>query len=533
MRLSRVFSTAFLSCVASAAWPGIAIAQPPPEPPPPVGAAPEAPAPTPAPPPLDASPAKPEPKPDTTKIAGVEFTSLKVLLQKGIITQAEYDAAVRDLGETSGMKAGDGNTFVLGKWATTLYGFVEGDVIYDTTQSLNEIAGNSLIQKDTTFAGSHDRMQFTVRNTRLGLRVKAPEVNGIRGAGQLEMDFFGTQLPFTGAAPLGTEAATYNNPVMRIRHANLKVETPIVDFLIGQYWVLYGWQAQYLPATVEIQGIPGEIFSRQMQVRVSKTVKSKDVTFEAAIAALRPPARESAMPAGQGGIRFAVNNWTAPQTLNFAGTSIQPLSIAVTGDARRVRVPELSAEPKQTNSRYGTSLAVDTFIPVIPGAKETKGNSLALNGEFSTGYGTGDLYTGLTGGVANPALPNPAAANPAPAYDPKIDPGIAMYNRNGDLRMVQWTAFVAGLQYYLPGSGNLFVSANYSRVQSANSGDFGPAATVAGKTRQAEDFFDVNLFWDITPAVRLAGEYANFHDSYNDNSHATNERVQVSGAFLF
>src|SRR5205807_966517 len=120
--------------------------------------------------------------------------------------------------------------------------------------------------------------------SRVGLRVKAPEVNDIRASGQLEMDFFGTQLGFTGAGPAGSEASNFNNALLRIRHANLKVETPILDFMIGQYWVLYGWQAQYLPATVEIQGIPGEIFSRQMQIRVSKTVKTHDITFEAAIA---------------------------------------------------------------------------------------------------------------------------------------------------------------------------------------------------------------------------------------------------------
>jgi hypothetical protein len=73
------------------------------------------------------------------------------------------------------------------------------------------------------------------------------------------------------------------------------------------------------------------------------------------------------------------------------------------------------------------------------------------------------------------------------------------------------------------------MSANYSRNQSNNAKDLGAAA----KTRQYEDWFDVNVFWDVTPAVRLGAEYANFKDTYNDSTQATNDRVQVSGLFLF
>ena len=38
-----------------------------------------------------------------------------------------------------------------------LYGFVETDSIYDTTQSLTEEPDNALIQKRNTFAGTHSR----------------------------------------------------------------------------------------------------------------------------------------------------------------------------------------------------------------------------------------------------------------------------------------------------------------------------------------------------------------------------------------
>jgi hypothetical protein len=483
---------------------------------PPPSAAPSAP----GTPPLTAAAAPP----DATKAVAAEFTSLRVLRSKGVISQEEYDSALRDLGETSGMRAGDGNTFVLGKWATTLYGFVEADGIYDTTQSLNEIAGNTQIMRPGTFGGDHNRAQFSIRNSRLGFRLKAPETNGIRTSAQLEMDFFGGPAPASGA-----EATVFNNPVLRVRHMNMKIETPIVDFMLGQYWTLFGWQALYLPATIGIQGVPGGIFSRQVQARVSKTITTSAFTFEAAIAALRPPQRDSARPAGQAGLRFALNNWTAPQTANFTGTAIQPLSVAVTGDLRSVRIPEFAEKPSYTNSKMGGGVAVDAFIPVIPGGKETKGNSLALNGELSTGSGTSDLYTSQGGGVANPALPIPMGGTTAPTFDPHIDGGIAIYDPNGALHLVQWTAFLVGIQYYFPGSGNLFASANYSRTQSSNTTDLGTDA----KTRKSEEWFDFNLYWDLVPSVRFGAEYAHFRDVYNDGGHAINNRGQLSAAFLF
>src|SRR5438552_3357594 len=84
------------------------------------------------------------------------------------------------------------------------------------------------------------------------------------------------------ASAATTESATFTSPSFRIRHFNVKLETPIVDVLIGQYWHLFGWQSIYHPNTVEIQGVPGQIYSRTPQIRISKTIKSAPVTLELA-----------------------------------------------------------------------------------------------------------------------------------------------------------------------------------------------------------------------------------------------------------
>ncbi len=488
----------------------------------------------PAPPPAPPAPLPPvQLAPPPVALGGpVEFTSLRLMRDKGVISPAEYESAVHDLAETSGMRAPDEGTLVVGKWATTLYGFVEGDNIYDTTRSFNDLAGNALVARANTQAGENGRFTMGVRNSRIGFRMAAPELSGgIRTSAMLEMDFLGTQLPVGSVQPYqGTEGAFFTNPTFRVRHMNFKIETPVVDFLVGQYWQLFGWQSAYQPNTVEIQGVPGELYARTPQVRISKTLKANPVTVEIAVAAIRPVQRDSAMPDGEGGLRLALDSWTGVQTVGSTGTQIAPLSIAATGLLRHVAVDNYAAKPTYTNDLGLSAFAVDGFVPVIPGTKHKKDNSLSLNGEFATGYGFADMYTGLTGGITFPALPNPMAAATPPTYTPDIDNGIVTYDSKGGLHGIQWTSYLLGAQYYLPAvDGRVWVSGNYSHMSSANSHFYGAAAA----TLSVEDWFDVNLFFAPTPAVRIGVEYANFNNQYVDGQHAINHRGQLSGFFVF
>ncbi len=470
------------------------------------------------------------PQPGVSHVAGVELLSLRLMHDKNILSDSEYESALHDLNDTTGAQAADSTSVVVGKWATTVYGFVEADSIFDTTQSFSDIAGNSQVARPSAYAGYHSRLQLSARNSRVGLRMKAPEVGGIRVSGVVESDFEGPQALGYGSGQV-TENQYFTSPVLRIRHMYLKAETPVVDVLLGQYWDLFGWQTLYHPNTVEIQGVPGQVYSRTPQIRISKTIKTDPVTVEIAAAAIRPPQRDSAWPEGQAGVRIAFNGWTGVQTAGATATSIQPMSIAFTGDVRHIDLPDLVAAPTGDVPKSATAGAIDAFVPVIPGSKGKMGNSLSLNGEFASGYGTADLYTGLTGGVTFPALPNPTGANPAPAWPQDIDNGIATYGTKGQLNFIQWTSYLLGAQYYLPGlNGRVWLSGNFSHMESSNTPKLYPGST---KVRGAEDWWDANLFADVTPALRLGLEYAQFIDHYVDGNSPTNQRVQLSGFFLF
>ena len=87
--------------------------------------------------------------------------SLKLMLQKGLISKAEFESALHDMQETTGQRTGSNESVVFGRWATTLYGFIEGDMILDTTRSLTEVPGGTLIARGGSSNGSNSRFTST------------------------------------------------------------------------------------------------------------------------------------------------------------------------------------------------------------------------------------------------------------------------------------------------------------------------------------------------------------------------------------
>ena len=464
----------------------------------------------------------------------IEFTTLRLMRDKGIISQAEFDSAMHDVADTTGDR-GESVTLVLGKWSTTMYGFIEADNIWDSTASFNDSAGNAAVAKGNTYAGQNGRFTMAVRNTRLGFRLRAPEFHRVRASAMLEMDFLGNQagIGYTQAFQI-SEGAYFTNPTFRARHLNLKLETPIVDLLFGQYWQLFGWQSVYHPNTVEIQGVPGQLYSRTPQIRLSKSFKTSPVTLEIAVAMMRAPQRDSWTPEGQGGVRLAINKWTGVATAGAAGTSIQPLSVAFTADVRQFNLPPYSSKVTDpTVGKTGWGVAVDAFVPLISGKKDHKRNSLSVNGEYAYGYGIADLYTGLSAsalGIANTPTPPAKLPGMAVPFNANADPSLIIFTGDGQAHLINVQSGLVGVQYYLPvGDGRLWVSGNYSHLSSSSTALYKAGAAA----RDSEDWADGNLFFDATPAVRLGLEYAWFRDNFTDDTFAVNHRVQLSAFYIF
>ncbi|WP_437923670.1 hypothetical protein WMF37_32215 [Sorangium sp. So ce291] len=404
---------------------------------------------------------------------------------------------------------------VTSKWKATIYGMAEFNIMHDSTQSFGESVGATVVQRDDTYAGSHGRTHFTTRNSRFGVKVSAPEFAGMKTTANLELDFFGNQPPTV------SEASLVSSGTFRLRQANIKVESEYVDVLIGQYYHLFGWQPFFFPATTSFFPVMNQVFGRMPQLRLGHTFKTDPVNLEIAAAAAKPPQRDAEVPDLQAGLRFGINGWKGIHTLGAGGMLIDPLTIGVSGVYRHFRVPELAAAPVAANSADGYGLSLDAMIPVIPAtALDDPGNALTLTGSFFTGTGIADMV-GVANGVPQPPLPDGAA------YAPGIDNGLVVYDANGNLKTIGWKGFMVGLQYYLPPSGRISISGNYTQGWNDRVTEENGYAALRTAFRESR-YIDGNVFIDITPAVRTGLSFQYSEQTFADDVTATNERLELS-----
>jgi hypothetical protein len=418
----------------------------------------------------------------------------------------------------------------------TLYGFLQTDFIYDSTRSYHDAIGTSLVARTDTYDGTVGRSQFSVRNTRIGFAFHGPSFGSLLPSAVLEADFYGNQ---PGEPPEVSEAAYYDSPTFRLRHAFLNLESDYIDVLVGQTYDVFGWQNYFFPTTAEFLGLPHQVFSRHTQLRLTRELgEAGPIGLDVSVAALRPTQRDSGVPDANAGIRLKLNHFKGLRTSGNGGTKALPLALGVSGVVRQYKVDAFTPPPTQrSNQVTAWGLSIDALVPVLSAADENdRGNRLTLTGSLVTGTGVGDAMT-VTGGATFPTLPNPAQANPPPEYTGNIDPGLVSFDTQGVLHTIDWQAFRVGIVYYLPPNGRFFVSANYTQAYSKNMRDLFPrgGAEIELLTRVADRsrYADINLFFDATPAIRfgIAGAYTRVQ--YIDGDEPHNYRGHAQAMVFF
>jgi len=443
-----------------------------------------------------------------------------------------------------------------GDWFMAPYGYARLDEIEDSTESFEDGIQPNLIQRAGTYRGDHRRNIATARDSRLGMFVGAPTYQGIRSSAQIELDFYGL---------VPTDARRHDSVVfgpLRIRLAFMKLETPIVDIIAGQYYDLFGWNGSFYPMTVAYLGVPAEIYHRNPQLRIEKHLHLGQLEVVAAVAAVRPGQRDSGLPEGQAGLKISYGGWAGAATPGFGRPALSPISLGVSALYRAFEVPVFRSEPGSASQKtFGYGVAAQALLPIIPiKTILDRGNSLTLTGEYSIGTGIADMYTFMDGGSRFPLLPNPSTVMPV-TYAANVDPGLVTFDRNLDVKTINWQAFVAGLQYYLPiDKGRVWLAGIYSRAWSDNIKDLTPFPSWGGIFTKME-YFDANLGFDITPSVVLGLSFQSVKQTFGDVSpqtpnfdvihsdmlggglgvagtggiaaHARNNRAQLSMSFFF
>jgi hypothetical protein len=224
---------------------------------------------------------------------------------------------------------------------------------------------------------------------------------------------------------------------------------------------------------------------------------------------------------------------------------------------RQFRVDPHAPLPTPPIPLIGWALAANLLLPIIPAKDGTdRGNALTLTGEFVTGTGHADQYTGMTAGATMPnvyplapgtpvdyrgvAVPNDVnGAGPIVGlpYTPNVDPGLVAFDGYERLHTINWQTFVFGLQYYLPPRGRVFVSGNYSQGKSNNIASlyhpispWQPWVNPLG-VFQSSRYMDGNVFFDVTPAVRMGLSYQRVEQKLTDDTKVHNNRFEMT--FLY
>jgi hypothetical protein len=451
--------------------------------------------------------------------------------------------------------ASSGPTVTTKLVSATFYGNLQADAIYDTTQSFNDTANNGAIVHTpaqtaamammtppqpavTPWGADHGRTQFSIRNSRVGFKLKGPDSDMFKTTGLVEWDFLGNQPQGspTPIAPAGTtgvstvsESSYFTSPTFRARHYWVKLETPVVDIMAGQNWQLFGWQGTYQPNTIEYQGVPGQVYSRSPQFRLTKVIKSAPVNVEIAVAASRPPQRDSEVPDGQAGVRLTLNDWKGAHATGQIGTAIEGASLGFSTVGRYFKIPNLATATTSTTGVKGYGYSLDLLLPLIPASDiNHPDNALTVQASLVYGQAIADLYTGLTGGAAS-ASPKDPMGN-AQTYAQDLDNGLVVVDANGFYHAIRWYSALFGLQYFLPTPSRVWISANYSHMYSP---DINTPGVSSAKVFNKSDWADGNLFVEANAAVRFGLEYAYFHQNYLDGSKGTNSRVQFAAFYIF
>jgi hypothetical protein len=438
---------------------------------------------------------------------------LRARAQGGVSSNQTAQTAVDDAGQ---------------RWKTRFYGFVELDAIHDSTQSFFEASLNAPVLPRGTYAGDYGRTQFTAKNSRLGVLVAAPSYRGMEASGNINFDFFGLQP--TDA----TENDFYVVGTMRLRHAYLRLRTPIIDFMAGQHPTLFGWGgAGFYPGTVAFLGTVGQIYHHDAQLRLSRTFGNV-YQIETAVAAVRPGQRDSEVPDLEAGVRLAHTGWLGRTIQGNDRPEIVPLSLGVSGLWRHFAVAEYRELPRRLIKTTGWGLAANVLVPILRASSEADfTNCLTLTGEVSIGTGVADRYSFLTGGAKFPALPNPQGANLPPLFIPNSDSGLVTYDADENLKTIDWRALVLGVQYYLPVTFvRAWITGLYARLESDNLKELTPLMNHGGVFTKSE-YFDGSLFVGITPDMHIGASLQVTEQQRANGARPRNTRVHVATNLFF
>jgi hypothetical protein len=483
---------------------------------------------------------------------GDEHRTLRLLLDKNIITQQEYDQAVQEE-EREKQREKQANGITKNGLQVKLGGFAEIDFVGDNTRSFAEIIGNRPVLRSNTVGGANNSFQTSPRSSRITLDVRAPERDDIKSRFYGALDFLGNE-PAIGTSGV-SEFSSLTSPVPRIFQLYFLVESPAVDVKIGQDWSRFGFMSEYSRGQVSVAATPANMFNRWIQASLSKQLRLTDtLSLTPVFSVERPPQADGTLPSFVAGVQVAHYGLQAPYTGSSTGEiSLKPLSLQVSGVGRRLEANSggptnaSGGQPNLSSQTYVTGWGVSSsvFIPVLPSRDGEIGHTAHVVMEGVTGAGISDMFNGLSWGVCNPVCGT--AANTGfggTAFgQTNIDSGLAaVSSQTGKFEAIRTTSMMVHGTYYLPDDGKTWIGGGYGTIYSSNANQMTCTTdpqSCGGATRTSQSIYVRDstyyayVFHDFTQEIRAALMTNWVRTTYADGANAENHRIQLSFFWRF
>ena len=464
-----------------------------------------------------------------------------------------------------------GYTSMLGKWTTMMYGFVEFDSMYDSSNSFNNWPFNAGAANAGTIQGgggsalgrtiNSSSFGFDVNNSRIGFALSSPVYHGYKLRALLEMDFLASpgETQYNGVGG-GENTGYFTNPIFRIRHFFMDISTPWYgNFLLGQYWSLFGWQPYNIYNSVQIAPAPGTAYGRFPQARWYKIIHATDgLKIEPAISAMMPQYNSSGFPAFVEGIKIADSDWMGEGMIGNTGKGQFPLALGFsaiqsnydgyfsqTNTNKNTNVS--STSPVSGFNSWTSAEAIDLWLPIIPVRDGKPGNNLTLTAEYTWGQGDAFQFPNLNFGIGPNSFPLNCPPNTTCAEtSPGLPAGEGFANGSAFVPLDIQT-YNMNLQYYFPDDAHTSISLGFAVDNSSN---LQSIANVVGATSLGgagssnglykylapwtrNSFTFVNVWHDFSPAVRAGIEYGQYDTLYATGISALDNRVMMSWFYFF
>jgi hypothetical protein len=401
--------------------------------------------------------------------------------------------------------------------AAALYGSASLNFLNDSTQGYGLRASNFTLARAGTVQGDDGQTALTPCDSRVGARLGTAEGRSVRGVFLAELG--------PGEGP----DLCHGN---RLRHLYVALRSPVLDVLVGRYYGLFGWGGKgFFPNTAAFLGVPGQIYHLEQQIRLSHIFRFDPVDFEIAAASgasVQAGAREAHL-----GARLAVNHWRGASAQGGGPADASPLQVGVSAVSRDLEVNGFTAVGS-TYKLNSSGVSVNAFLPIYPAHGADLSNAFSLTFEWSRTRGLPDMYPGLTGGVLYPALPNPKNVLPPPVYMASLPPGIATFDSQGNVHLLEWQGLLVGFQYHPPiaWGRRAWISANGSLTWSDNALELTPVQGQPFVWAHGR-YADVNLFVAPWRGLQLAASFQATRQTLGDGVVTRNARTQLAATYFF